>query len=108
MTIQEVRMHAQIRARRRSAALAAGASASLVLAVMANGAAAAPTPTPTKAVSNASCPATPGVSPTSVTLGWIGPKTGPAAANYIGSSEGAQLRIDQENAKGGVNGRKLT
>ncbi|MDO9486528.1 MAG: ABC transporter substrate-binding protein, partial [Actinomycetota bacterium] len=100
-------MHAKIRNRRRSAALAAGASASLVLAVMANGAAAAPTPAPTKAATNASCPATPGVTPTSINFGWIGPKTGAAAANYLYSAEGAQLRIDQENAKGGVNGRKI-
>ena len=97
------------RSRGRTTAIVTGASASLLLAVAANGAMAAPTPKPvaTKAVTNASCPATPGVSPTSINVGWIGPKTGAAAANYIGSSEAAQLRIDQENAKGGVNGRKL-
>ncbi len=100
-------MHAQFRARRRSAVITAGASASLVLAVMANGAAAAPTPAPSAANNNAACPATPGVTPTTVNFGWIGPKTGAAAANYLYSSEGAQLRIDQENAKGGVNGRKI-
>jgi len=93
--------------RGRSVALAAGASASMLLTVVANSAFAAPTPAPSKATSNASCPATPGVTPTTINLGWIGPKTGPAAANYIGSSEAAQLRIDQENAKGGINGRKL-
>ncbi len=91
---------------RRSTALAVGASASLLVALTANSATAAPTPAPS-AVSNASCPSTPGVTPTTVTLGWIGSKTGPAATTYIGSSEAAQLRIDQENAKGGVNGRKL-
>jgi len=79
----------------------------MLFAVMANSAVAAPTPAPAKPVTNASCPATPGVTATTVNLGWIGPKTGPAAANYIGSAEAAQLRIDQENAKGGVNGRKL-
>ena len=89
---------------RRTTALAVGASASLLLAVTANGAMAAPAP---GGGSNASCPATPGVTPTSVTLGWIGSKTGAASTTYIGSSEAAQLRIDQENAKGGVNGRKL-
>ena len=93
---------------RRSAVLAVGASASLLVALTANSATAAPTPVPTKAASNASCPATPGVTPTSVTLGWVGSKTGAAATTFIGASEGAQLRIDQENAKGGVNGRKLT
>ena len=91
---------------RRSTAVAVGASASLLMAFAANGAMAAPTPAPSKA-SNASCPATPGVTPTTINLGWIGSKTGPAATTYIGSSEAAQLRIDQENAKGGVNGRKL-
>jgi len=89
---------------RRSAALAVGASASLLLAVTANGAMAAPAPAP---ASNASCPATPGVTSNSINVGWIGSKTGPAATTFIGASEGAQLRFDQENAKGGVNGRKI-
>jgi len=89
---------------RRSAALAVGASASLLLAVTANGAMAAPAPAP---ASNASCPATPGVTPNSINVGWVGSKTGPAATTFIGASEGAQLRFDQENAKGGVNGRKI-
>ena len=103
-------MLATHRARNAKLALATGASAALLLSVTANGAYAAPTPSPTKAPvsSNASCPATTGVTPTSVSLGWIGSKTGTASTTYIGSSEAAQLRIDQENAKGGVNGRKLT
>ncbi|MEI7453763.1 MAG: ABC transporter substrate-binding protein, partial [Actinomycetes bacterium] len=101
------------RSRKRTAAIVTGASASLLLAMAANGAGAAPTPKPVatkavKVVTNASCPATPGVTPTTVNLAWVGPKTGPAGTNYVGSSEAAQLRIDQENAKGGVNGRKLT
>ncbi len=100
-------MHVSNWARRSSAAVAVGASASMLFAVMANSAIAVPAPAPAKVVSNASCPATPGVTPTTINLGWIGPKTGAAAANYMGSSEAAQLRIDQENAKGGVNGRKL-
>ena len=95
---------------RRTTALAVGASASLLVALAANSATAAPTPAPTKApvATNASCPATPGVTPTGINIGWVGSKTGPAATTFIGASEGAQLRIDQENAKGGVNGRKLT
>ena len=92
---------------RRSTALVVGASASLLFGLAANSATAAPTPAPA-AKSNASCPATPGVTPTGITIGWVGSKTGPAATTFIGASEGAQLRIDQENAKGGVNGRKLT
>ena len=95
---------------RRSTALAVGASASLLVALTANGAMAAPTPAPTKAPvsGNASCPAATGVTPTGISVGWVGSKTGPAATTFIGASEGAQLRFDQENAKGGVNGRKLT
>lgn len=102
-------MHATTRARTSTLALAAGASAALLLSAMANSASAAPTPVPTKAASsNASCPETAGVTPASVNLGWIGSKSGAASTTYIGASEAAQLRIDQENAKGGVNGRKLT
>ena len=99
---------------KRSALLASGLGAAVLLTVAANGAVAAPTPAPkptavtTVAQKNAACPTTPGVTPTSVSLAWIGPKTGAASANYLGSSQAAQLRIDQENAKGGVNGRKLT
>ena len=40
-------------------------------------------------------------------MGWIGSKTGPAATTFLGAQQGAQLRVDQENAKGGVNGRKI-
>ena len=90
----------------RSGLVIGGVSAAMVLSLAASGANAA-TPAPAAGNGNAACPATPGVTPTSVNFGWIGPKTGAAAANYLFSSEGAQLRIDQENAKGGVNGRKI-
>ena len=93
---------------RRSTAIAVGASASLLVALTANSATAAPTPAPTTASTNASCPAAPGVTPTGITFGWVGSKSGPAATTFLQASEGAQLRVDQENAKGGVNGRKLT
>ncbi|MDO9486448.1 MAG: ABC transporter substrate-binding protein, partial [Actinomycetota bacterium] len=92
---------------RGKATLVVGASASLLLGLTAGSAIAAPTPTPTKAASNASCPAAPGVTPTGISVGWVGSKTGAAATTFIGASEGAQLRFDQENAKGGVNGRKI-
>ncbi len=82
----------------------------MVVSVAATGANAAPTPKPALSVAqkNAACAPTDGVTPTSIALGWIGPKTGAASANYIGSSQAAQLRVDQQNARGGVNGRKLT
>ena len=91
---------------RLSTALAAGASASVLLSVVATSAMAAPAPNPT-ASTNAACAATPGVTPTTITMGWIGSKSGPAATTFIGASQGAQLRVDQENAKGGINGRKI-
>ncbi|MDO9484676.1 MAG: ABC transporter substrate-binding protein, partial [Actinomycetota bacterium] len=91
---------------RRTTVLTVSASASLLFALTANSATAAPTPAPTAATSNAACPATPGVTPTGISVGWVGSKTGPASTTFIGASEGAQLRFDQENAKGGVNGRK--
>ncbi|MDD2857955.1 MAG: ABC transporter substrate-binding protein [Candidatus Nanopelagicales bacterium] len=98
-----------LRTSRRSAAVAVGASATLLAGFMASSAMAAPTPAPTKpaAATNASCPSTPGVTPTTINVGWIGSKSGPAATTFLQASEGARLRIDQENAKGGVNGRKL-
>jgi len=92
----------------RRSAFAAGASASLLLAMAANSAMAAPTPAPkpTKAAitSNASCPAAPGVSPTAVQVGAIFPRS---VAGYSGFDTAAQLRFAQENAKGGINGRKI-
>ena len=101
-------MSISLNGRRRTAAAIGGVSAAMIMSIAANGAFAATAPSkPVTPASNASCPATPGVTATTINLGWIGPKTGAAAANYIGSSEAAQLRIDQENAKGGVNGRKL-
>jgi len=97
---------------RTTALVVSGLATAMVVSVAATGANAAPKPTPKPALSvaqkNAACAPTDGVTATSVSLGWIGPKTGAASANYIGSSQAAQLRIDQQNAKGGVNGRKLT
>ena len=91
-----------------STALAAGASASVLLSVVATTAMAAPAPAPkATTATNASCPATPGVTPTTISLGMIDSVTGPASTTFLGSKEAAQLRVDQENAKGGVNGRKI-
>ncbi|MSW94269.1 MAG: ABC transporter substrate-binding protein [Actinobacteria bacterium] len=85
-----------------------GLSSAMVLSLAANGAAAAPTPVPKPAkVSNSSCAPAPGITPTTVNYGFISSKSGPAAATFNGTSQAARLRIDQENAKGGVNGRKI-
>ena len=91
--------------RRNSAFVVGGLAAAMLVSVAATGAQAAPAPS--NAAKNAQCAPADGVTPTTITLGWLGPKTGAAAANYQGSSQAAQLRIDQENAKGGINGRKL-
>ena len=91
--------------RRNSAFVVSGLAAAMVVSVAATGAQAAPAAS--NATKNAACAPADGVTPTTITLGWLGPKTGAASANYIGSSQAAQLRIDQENAKGGINGRKL-
>jgi len=94
--------------RRHSLSIAVGATTSAVAFAAISGVAIAATPKPAPtAGGNASCAPSAGVTPTTVTLGWIGPKTGPGAASFVGSAEAAQLRVDQENAKGGVNGRKL-
>ena len=68
--------------------------------------AATPTPAPTKQ-NNAACPAEEGITPTSITIGDFIPKTGPAAATFVDADKAVALRVAQENAKGGVNGRKI-
>ncbi len=49
----------------------------------------------------------PGVSAKEITLGYISSETGVAASASKGSETGCKARIGAENAKGGVNGRKL-
>ena len=49
----------------------------------------------------------PGVSNKSVKIGFISSETGVAAANFVGAPKGCQARIDAQNTKGGVNGRKV-
>ena len=88
--------------RGRSALIAGGAGAALVLAAAVNGASAAPTPAP-KAPSVACAPTT-GVDNSTIKLGIVFPKS---VASYAGFDSAAKLRIDQENARGGINGRKL-
>ncbi|MFA7324378.1 MAG: ABC transporter substrate-binding protein [Candidatus Nanopelagicales bacterium] len=93
---------------RRSAAVVGTLGTAMLLATFANAAnaatAAAPK-APTKPV--VACAPVDGITPTSITIGFISPKTGPAAANFAGAEQAARLRIDQENAKGGIFGRKI-
>ncbi|WP_007512686.1 ABC transporter substrate-binding protein [Pseudofrankia saprophytica] len=51
----------------------------------------------------------PGVTATSVKIGYIYPDTGPAALTTVfrGARAGASARIDQQNDQGGVNGRRI-
>ena len=95
--------------RARKAIAIGGMSAAVVLSVAVSNAFAAPTPTPKPSASsnNAACAPSEGVSPTAIKIGYFYPKTGPAAANFAGGEQAARLRIAQENAKGGINGRKL-
>ncbi len=50
---------------------------------------------------------TPGVTAKDITLGYIASETGVAASASKGSTTGCKARIGAENAKGGVNGRKI-
>jgi branched-chain amino acid transport system substrate-binding protein len=50
---------------------------------------------------------TPGVTDQDVTLGYISSQTGEAAAALGDAARACQARVDAENAKGGVNGRKI-
>jgi len=42
-----------------------------------------------------------------IVIGMISDETGPAASSYIDAEDGAQARIDAQNAAGGVDGHKL-
>ncbi len=49
----------------------------------------------------------PGVSDKAVKIGFISSETGVAAPNFVGADKGCEARVEAENAKGGVNGRKI-
>jgi branched-chain amino acid transport system substrate-binding protein len=50
---------------------------------------------------------TEGVTDNSVKLGFIGSETGVASPNFQDTGKACQARVDAQNAKGGVNGRKI-
>ncbi len=50
---------------------------------------------------------TQGVTNDSVKLGFIGSETGVASPNFQDTGKACQARVDAQNAKGGVNGRKI-
>jgi branched-chain amino acid transport system substrate-binding protein len=49
----------------------------------------------------------PGVSADSVKIGFVFSKTGVAGSTFLNSDKGCEARVARENAKGGVNGRKV-
>ena len=49
----------------------------------------------------------PGVSDKAITLGYISSQTGLAASIFANAHKSCQARVGAENAKGGVNGRKI-
>jgi branched-chain amino acid transport system substrate-binding protein len=63
--------------------------------------------TPSTAAAGASTSSSPGVTPSTVTVGLITSLTGPAATESANIAQGAKARIDQQNAEGGVNGRQI-
>ena len=48
-----------------------------------------------------------GVSAKSIDIGYIFSKTGVAGSTFLNADKGCKSRIDRQNAKGGVNGRKI-
>jgi branched-chain amino acid transport system substrate-binding protein len=48
-----------------------------------------------------------GASPSTIKLVLITSLTGPAAANYVGASDGFVTRVELQNARGGINGHKI-
>ena len=49
----------------------------------------------------------PGITPTTIKLGYITSQTGIAASSFKGGDAGAIARVDLQNAQGGVDGRKI-
>ena len=66
------------------------------------GATQASTPTPSR-----TCSAVPGITDSTITVGVVFPKTGPAAATFANFDKAVQLRIDQINALDGINEREV-
>ena len=49
----------------------------------------------------------PGVSDKAVKIGFISSQSGTASPNFVGADKACKARVDAENAKGGINGRKI-
>jgi branched-chain amino acid transport system substrate-binding protein len=84
-----------------------GLAAAAVTLVLAAGCSSSAKTSSTAKAPSGNTASAPGVTPTSITLGFLSSITGPAAPEYVNYQKGAQARLDQQNAKGGINGRKL-
>lgn len=94
--------------RGRGAVLASGgAGAALAVLMATTSANAAPTPAPKASAKPAACAPTPGLDNATIRIGLVSARTGASASFFAGFNEAAKLRFDQENAKGGINGRKV-
>jgi len=51
---------------------------------------------------------TPGFGPNEIKIGWIYPDSGPIASALAATRSGFIARVEQQNAAGGINGRKIT
>src|SRR5271157_2221269 len=49
----------------------------------------------------------PGVTPTTITIGFPLPETGVASSTFVDAPIGADARVAYQNAHGGVDGRKI-
>jgi branched-chain amino acid transport system substrate-binding protein len=61
----------------------------------------------TGAAAGAQSSSSEGVTKSAVKLGFIGSETGVASPNFEDTGKACQARVDAQNAKGGVNGRKI-
>jgi len=60
-----------------------------------------------KAPAPVACAAEPGIDAKTIKVAVVMPRTGPVAPFYVAFDSGVQLRVDQENSKGGIFGRKI-
>lgn len=88
----------------KAAALVTGLSAALLLAACSSSSPSAGEP---DSGDVGDCAPVPGVTATQVNVGIVFPTTGGAAATFAEFDKAAQVRFEQQNAAGGVNGRKI-
>jgi len=88
----------------KAGALVTGLSAALLLAACSSS---SPSAGESDSGDVGDCAPVPGVTATQVNVGIVFPTTGGAAATFAEFDKAAQVRFDQQNAEGGVNGRKI-